>query len=115
MIDKGFQGRLLQKLSATERKRLESEAVRKENAPRPRSTIWSDVRRHALWNLRQQFRVGAKILACVLIALLALNISPVLFVLWLLALCLVALYSVCRLVYVSFIMTYVFFTWESRK
>ncbi|WP_439618739.1 hypothetical protein [Shinella sp.] len=115
MIREGFQDKLLLRLSMLERARLEVEAVRKKSAPRPKSAIWSDIRRHASWSLRQDLRAGAKILACVLIALLALNISPVLFALWILVPCFVMLYGVCRLLYVSFAMAYVFLTWRRRE
>ena len=115
MIREGFQDKLLLRLSVLERARLGAEAVRKKSAPRRKSAIWSDIRRHALWSLRQDLRAGAKILACVLVALLALNISPVVFVLWILVLCLVMLHGVCRLLYASFAMAYVFFTWKRRE
>jgi Ca2+/Na+ antiporter len=117
MIRDGFQSKLLLKLNAVERTRLEAEAVRKENAPRPRSTIWSDFRRSARWSwgLRRDLQIAAIVLACVLIALLALELSPILFLVWMLALCLVVLYGTCRLLCVAFNVTYVFFTCRGRE
>lgn len=117
MIRKGFRDVLLLKLSAVERARLEAEAVRKKETPRPRNTIWSDFRRSAAWSwsLRQDLQAVAVMLACVLIGLLALELSPILALLWLLALCFVLLYGVCRIMRVAISLASVFFTWKGRE
>ncbi|OJF92435.1 hypothetical protein [Pararhizobium antarcticum] len=114
MIKDGFQDKLLKKLSAIDRERLDAETMRKINTPRARSTFWADFRGSAAWSMRQQRRFLATILACVLIAVLAAKVSPALAVVWVLALCLVVLYSVCRFLYAILSMGYVFLTWKTK-
>ncbi len=114
MIDNGFEGKLLHKLSAIEHSRLEAEAVRKKNTPRPKSTLWSDIRQAFSWQWRRYLRLNCAILAWFVIAVLAAN-SPVFFIVWVLVFCLAVIYGVCRILYAILNSAYGFVAWKGRK
>ncbi len=118
MMGKSLQDRLLQKLSAAERQRLEIEAIRKKNKPRPKREIWREFRRDFSYGLGRNFRAAANVAGFLFLGLLCAKVSPVLFVLWLVALCLAIIYSVyaiCRFFYIVLSVIYVFLTFKSSK
>ena len=117
-MGKSLQDKLLQKLSATERQRLDAEAVRKKNTPRPKREIWREFRRDFFYGFGRNVRISANIIGFLLLGLLCAKVSPVLFVFWLLALCLAIIYGVyaiCRFFYIILSMIYVFVTFKSSK
>lgn len=118
MMSKSLQDKLLQKLSVTERQRLEVEAVRKKNTPRPKREIWREFRRNFFHGFGRDVRISANVAGFLLLGLLCAKVSTVLFVLWLAALCLAIIYGVyaiCRFFYIILSMIYVFATFKSSK
>ncbi|KQS96355.1 hypothetical protein ASG68_00725 [Rhizobium sp. Leaf453] len=116
MTAKGFRGRLLQKLSTTERDRLASEAIRIKNKPRPRFKVhWDRIGNAFLQDMRFFLKICAVIFAWILVAILAGHISPVLAVAWVLASCLVVLYGMCRFLFVVVSAIYATLTWKSPR
>lgn len=85
-MSKSFQENLLQKLSVAQKTRLEAEAVRKKNTPRPKIEIWGDFRRSFVWQLKRDARVAGLLsvgFLCVWVGFLLAKVSAVLAVLWL--------------------------------
>ena len=118
MMSNSLQDKLLQKLSATERQRLEVEAVRKKNTPPPRREIWRELRRDFSYGLRRDVRIFANVAGFLLLGLLCAKVSDVLFVLWLVALFIAivyGVYAICRFFYIILSMIYAFLTFKSSK
>ena len=117
-MGKSLQEKLLQKLSVTEHERLEVEAVRKKNTPRPKREIWREFRRDFSYGLGRDSRIFANVAGFLLLGLLCAKVSTVLFVLWLVALCfaiIYGVYAICRFFYIIISMMYAFLAFKSSK